>query len=156
MPARQTVWRETPKVLATADWDCPLRRSSRMAAVWSGAEGPVLHGVAGLRPTRRVKRPAHPDGHRCGVPQFAGVLSVQGPDALHNGGRFGAAPYTLVDDKAGKDVAEGREARAGALSVLVTGSSPDRPSPPLYGRHANAPLHDCHITDASPLRQPVT
>ena len=31
--ARQTVWRETPKVLATADWDCPLRRSSRMAAV---------------------------------------------------------------------------------------------------------------------------
>ena len=36
--ARQTVWRETPKVLATADWDCPLRRSSRMAAVWSGVK----------------------------------------------------------------------------------------------------------------------
>ena len=31
--ARRTVWRETPKVRATADWDCPLRRSSRMAAI---------------------------------------------------------------------------------------------------------------------------
>ena len=31
--ARQTVWREMPKVRATADWDCPLRRSRRMAAV---------------------------------------------------------------------------------------------------------------------------
>ena len=31
--ARQTVWRETPKVIATPDWDCPLRRSRRMAAV---------------------------------------------------------------------------------------------------------------------------
>ena len=47
----------------------------------------MLHPVAGLRPTRRLKRPAHPDGHRCGVPQFAGVLSVQDPDTLHNGGR---------------------------------------------------------------------
>ena len=58
------------------------------------------------RPTRRLKRPAHPDGHRCGVPQFAGVLSVQGPDALHNGGRLGAAPHTPVDEKAGEDVAQ--------------------------------------------------
>ena len=77
-----------------------------MAAIWSGAEGPVLHGVASLRPTRWLKRPAHSDGPRCGVPQFAGVLSVQGPDVLHNGGRLGAAPHTLVDDKAGDDVAQ--------------------------------------------------
>ena len=66
----------------------------------------MLHAVAGLRPTRRLKRPAHSDGHRCGVPQFAGVLSVQGPDALHNGGRLGAAPHTPVDEKAGEDVAQ--------------------------------------------------
>ena len=31
--ARRTVWRETLKVSATADGDCPLRRSSRMAAI---------------------------------------------------------------------------------------------------------------------------
>ena len=36
---------------ALAGWDWPLRRSSQMATVWSGAEDPVLHPVAGLRPT---------------------------------------------------------------------------------------------------------
>ena len=36
--ARQMVWRETPKVRATADWDCPRRRSSRAAAVCSGVK----------------------------------------------------------------------------------------------------------------------
>ena len=44
--ARQTVWRDTPKVLATADWDWPLRRSSRMAAVGSIQ--------------CRLRRPVHP------------------------------------------------------------------------------------------------
>ena len=77
----------------------------------------MLHPVAGLRPTRRLKRPAHPDGHRYGVPQFAGVLYVQGPDALHNGGRLGAAPHVLVDEKAGEDV--GQAALDVALLVLV-------------------------------------
>ena len=72
------------------------------------------------RPTRRLKRPAHPDGHRCGVPQFAGVLSVQGPDALHNGGRLGAAPHTPVDEKAGEDVAQ-------------SAVGPGQPEPPLPG-----------------------
>ena len=60
--ARQTVWRETPKVLATEDWDWPLRRSRRMAAVWSGVNfsppqsggsqraGPSYH-TARLRPS---------------------------------------------------------------------------------------------------------
>ena len=115
---------ETPKVRATADLDCPLRRSSRLAAVWSGAEDPVLHPVAGLRSTRRLKRPAHPNGHRCGVPQFAGVLSVQGPDALHNGGRLGAAPHTLVDENAGEDVAQGLAAHDRALPVLANRSRP--------------------------------
>ena len=83
----------------------------------------MLHAVAGLRPTRRLKRPAHPDGHCCGVPQFAGVLSVQGPHAPHNGGRLGAARHTLVDEKAGEDVAQGLAARDGALSVLGTGTA---------------------------------
>jgi hypothetical protein len=91
-----------------------------MAAVGSGAEDPVLHPVAGLRPTRRLKRPAHPDGHRCGVPQFAGVLSVQGPDALHNGGRLGAGPHALDDEKAG----EGLPAGDVALSLLVNRKLP--------------------------------
>ena len=72
--------------------------------VWSGAEDPGLNPVAG-RPTRRLKRRAHPDGHRCDVPQFAGVLSVQGPNAPHNGGQSGAAPHRLVDEKAGEDMA---------------------------------------------------
>ena len=36
--ARQMVWRETPKARATADWDWPLRRSSRAAAVCSGVK----------------------------------------------------------------------------------------------------------------------
>ena len=51
--ARQTVYREPAKARSPADWDWPPWRSSRMAAVWSGAEDPVLHPVAGLRPTRR-------------------------------------------------------------------------------------------------------
>ena len=51
--ARQTVWRETPKVLATADWDCPLRRSRRMAAVWSGVKD---RGRPGNRPSSAARR----------------------------------------------------------------------------------------------------
>ena len=98
--ARQTVYREPAKARSPADWDWPPWRSSRMAAVWSGTEDPVLHPVVGLRPTRRVKRPVHPGRHCCGVPQFAGVLSVQGPGALHNGGQLGAAPPAPVDEKA--------------------------------------------------------
>ena len=43
--------------------------------VWSGAEDPGLNPVAGLRPTRRLKRPVHPGGHRCGVPQFPRSLA---------------------------------------------------------------------------------
>ena len=105
--ARQMVWRETPKVLATTDWDCPLRRSSRMAAVWWGLRTLCSTRRLVSAPHAGLKRPAHPDGQRCGVPQFAGVLSAQGQDAPHNGGRLGAAPHTLVDEKAGEDVAQG-------------------------------------------------
>ena len=60
---------------------CRYSACSARQTVWSGAEEPGLHPVAGLRPTRRLKRPAHPDGHRCGVPKFAGVPFTQGPDA---------------------------------------------------------------------------
>ena len=114
----------------------------------------MLHPVAGLRPTRRLKRPVHPDGHRYGVPQFAGVLSVQGPDALHNGGQIGAAPHVLVDEKAGEDV--GQAPWMWRCRPWSTGVALDRPSSPPRERHANAPLRDCHISDTFTLRQPIT
>ena len=51
--ARQMVWRETPKVRATADWDCPLRRSSLAAAVCSGFKA---LGRPGYRPSSAARR----------------------------------------------------------------------------------------------------
>ena len=115
----------------------------------------VLHPVAGLRPTRRLKRPAHPDGHRCGVPQFAGVLSVQGPDALHNGGQLGAAPHAPVDETS-RERTWSRPKRPGMWRCRSwpTGSSPDRLSSSPRECHANAPLRDCHISDTFPLPSP--
>ena len=82
----------------------------------------MLHPAAGLRLTRRLKRPAHPDGHRCVVPQLAGIRSVQGPDALHNGGQLGAAPPAPVDEKAERTWPR-------ALTVLVNRK---RPGPAFF------------------------
>ena len=52
----------------------------------------MLDPAAGLRPTRRLKRPVHQDDHRRVVSELAEVMSIQVPHALHNGGRLGAAP----------------------------------------------------------------
>ena len=99
--------------------------------------------VPSLRPTRRLKCPLHPGGHRCCVEQFHGLLSVR-VQMLSTTVGGSALLHTCLSTRKPETMWRCRS--------WSTGRTLARPSSSPGERPANAPISPCQTTATHSLR----